>query len=57
MAQSIISHMNAKLLNRVKQPGGGGIIEGVIWEVPESVPHGITFEEMDEAIKKRGGCL
>jgi hypothetical protein len=30
--------MNAKLLSRIKQPWGTGIIEGVIWEVPEPVP-------------------
>jgi len=30
--------MKAKLLSRIKQAYGEGIIEGVIWEVPEPVP-------------------
>ncbi len=30
--------MKAKLLSRIKQTWGAGVIEGVIWEVPEPVP-------------------
>lgn len=30
--------MKAKLLTRIKQTWGTGVIEGVIWEVPEPVP-------------------
>jgi len=30
--------MKAKLLSRIKQAWGDGVIEGVIWEVPESTP-------------------
>jgi len=30
--------MKAKLLSRIKQTYGDGLIEGVIWEVPEPVP-------------------
>jgi hypothetical protein len=38
--------MKAKLLSRIKQAYGTGIIEGVIWEVPEPVPpseHSIKY--------------
>ena len=30
--------VKAKLLSRIKQTNGIGIVEGVIWEVPEPVP-------------------
>lgn len=38
MVWGMMRPMKAKLLRRIREAHGNGVIEGVIWEVPEPVP-------------------